>query len=79
MEATKQLRYSGPEAATKALTMVGKDTLDPMVPPTAVTDAKSADSAVAVKDPVKDTILTPRFYTTDFEAMAAMDLRPNEA
>ena len=35
--------------------------------------------APAVKAPVKDTILTPRFYTTDFEAMAAMDLRPNEA
>ena len=50
-----------------------------MVPPTAVSEAAAPGSAVAVKDPVKDTILTPRFYTTDFDAMAAMDLRPNEA
>ena len=59
----------------------------PMVPPTAVATPDAATSpsngalgtpdAPAIKDPVKDTILTPRFYTTDFEAMAAMDLSPN--
>jgi len=31
-----------------------------------------------VKIPAKETILTPRFYTTDFDAMAKMDLAPNE-
>ena len=46
-----------------------------MVPPTAVAEG----SAVAIKEPVKDTILTPRFYTTDFEAMAAMDLQIGRA
>ncbi|MGG6293971.1 magnesium-protoporphyrin IX monomethyl ester (oxidative) cyclase [Leptolyngbya sp. AN02str] len=31
-----------------------------------------------VKVPSKETILTPRFYTTDFDEMAAMDLSVNE-
>ena len=52
-----------------------------MVPPTAQASTAprvGTPDAPAIKDPVKDTILTPRFYTTDFDAMAAMDLRPNE-
>lgn len=31
-----------------------------------------------VKSPAKSTLLTPRFYTTDFEEMAQMDLSVNE-
>ena len=31
-----------------------------------------------IKVPAKETILTPRFYTTDFEAMAKMDISANE-
>ncbi|KAM3115497.1 magnesium-protoporphyrin IX monomethyl ester (oxidative) cyclase [Phormidesmis sp. 146-33] len=31
-----------------------------------------------IKTPAKETILSPKFYTTDFEAMAAMDISPNE-
>lgn len=62
-----------------------------MVPPTAAATTTATDpslladqtvgtpDAPAIKDPVKDTILTPRFYTTDFDAMAAMDLKLNEA
>ncbi len=55
-----------------------------MVPPTATAPSDQnqlvgTPSQPATKAPVKDTILTPRFYTTNFEAMAAMDLRPNEA
>ncbi len=32
-----------------------------------------------VKKPAKETLLTPRFYTTDFEEIANMDLSVNEA
>jgi magnesium-protoporphyrin IX monomethyl ester (oxidative) cyclase len=31
-----------------------------------------------IKVPAKETILTPRFYTTDFDAMEKMDISPNE-
>ena len=31
-----------------------------------------------IKVPAKETILTPRFYTTDFDEMAKMDISPNE-
>ncbi|MFN9173536.1 MAG: magnesium-protoporphyrin IX monomethyl ester cyclase, partial [Synechocystis sp.] len=31
-----------------------------------------------VKVPAKETILTPRFYTTDFDEIAKMDISPNE-
>ncbi|MGK7949027.1 MAG: magnesium-protoporphyrin IX monomethyl ester (oxidative) cyclase [Xenococcaceae cyanobacterium] len=37
-----------------------------------------AEIRPGVKVPAKETILTPRFYTTDFEAMAQMDISANE-
>ena len=42
-------------------------------------DKKSFDEIrPGVKVPAQDTILTPRFYTTDFDRMAAMDISVNE-
>ena len=37
-----------------------------------------AELRPGIKVPAKETILTPRFYTTDFEEMLAMDISPNE-
>ena len=37
-----------------------------------------AETRPGVKNPAKETILTPRFYTTDFEEMAKMDISLNE-
>jgi magnesium-protoporphyrin IX monomethyl ester (oxidative) cyclase len=42
-------------------------------------EATFSELRPGIKAPAKETILTPRFYTTDFEAMAAMDIRANEA
>jgi len=45
---------------------------------TAVKKKQFEEIRPGVKVPAKDTILTPRFYTTDFEAMAKMDISLNE-
>ncbi len=45
---------------------------------TTVNKPESEELRPGVKVPAKETILTPRFYTTDFEAMANMDISANE-
>lgn len=44
-----------------------------------VTKPDFAEIRSGVKVPAKETILAPRFYTTDFDEMARMDLTSNEA
>ena len=34
-------------------------------------------SKVSTKVPAKETLLTPRFYTTDFDEMATIDISTN--
>ncbi|ERN40654.1 magnesium-protoporphyrin IX monomethyl ester aerobic oxidative cyclase [Rubidibacter lacunae KORDI 51-2] len=40
--------------------------------------AEFTEMRPGVKAPAAETLLTPRFYTTDFDEMARMDLSPNE-
>ncbi len=44
-----------------------------------LTKPESDEIRPGVKVPAKETILTPRFYTTDFEAMAELDMTENQA
>ena len=46
--------------------------------PQQIIDSKSKNSVNRGKAPAKETNLTPRFYTTDFDEMARMDLSINE-
>ncbi|WP_019499815.1 magnesium-protoporphyrin IX monomethyl ester (oxidative) cyclase [Pseudanabaena sp. PCC 6802] len=39
-----------------------------------VTKSDTAELPAGIKEPVQETLLTPRFYTTDFDAVAQMDL-----
>ena len=41
-------------------------------------EKQAASPKVDSKTPAKETILAPRFYTTDFEEMAEMDISVNE-
>jgi len=43
-----------------------------------VNKSESGELRPGVKVPAKETILTPRFYTTDFDEMAKMDISANE-
>ncbi len=38
-----------------------------------ISTAEPSQRCPGIKEPVKETLLTPRFYTTDFDALAQMD------
>jgi magnesium-protoporphyrin IX monomethyl ester (oxidative) cyclase len=62
-----------------AIANSGKDdseaTINPIEPMVSSIDTpKSANLKPGIKAPVKETLLTPRFYTTNFDAVAEMDL-----
>lgn len=46
---------------------------------TTVSRSEPPDHFSGVKTPVQETLLTPRFYTTDFDAIAQMDLSEQQA
>ncbi len=66
-------KYPKPETQSSYNQKSNKNMVDSLRKPTFEETRQEA------KVPAKETILTPRFYTTDFEEMAKMDISINEA